>query len=97
MKKIALTLAAVAALGVAACTNQADEANSAENVSDLGMAENEAMDDVNVAANDAAAVNEADDALDNSAREVGEAVENTAKDLNNSAKDVGNAVEDAVD
>ncbi len=86
MKKIALTLAAVAALGVAACTNQADEANSAENVSDLGMAENEAMDDVNVAANDAASINAAENALDNAGAAIDNASDAVANVAGNTAE-----------
>jgi len=91
MKKIALSLAAVAALGVAACNPANNEANMADNATDMNLAGSEAIDDVNMAANDAAAVNATDDALDNAASDVG----NVASDAGNSISNGANAVENA--
>ena len=89
MKKIALSLAAVAALGVAAC-NPANEANMADNATDMNLAGSEAIDDVNMAANDAAAVNATDDALDNAASDAGNSVSNGANAVENAAEDAAN-------
>lgn len=86
MKKIAITLAAVAAFGVAACTPAADEA--ANNVTDIEATDNEANFDVNVSANDAAidaAGNTIDD-LGNAADDLGNAADNAATDLGNAAE-----------
>jgi hypothetical protein len=82
VKKIALTMAAVASLGLAAC-NAADtdaDANNTAEATDLGDTTNEAVTDVNAAATDA--MNAADAALDNAGQAVenaGEAVENAAE------------------
>jgi hypothetical protein len=86
MKKIALTIAAVAALGLAACDNARDDA--ANNTADLNATENEAYIDVNESANETGAVNSTNDALDS----VGDAVENTASDVGNAAEDAADAV-----
>ena len=74
MKKIALTVAAVASLGLVACGGGAETAatNDTNTVTDLGATGDEAVADVNAAASDA--VNAADAALDNA----GEAVENAS-------------------
>lgn len=72
MKKIALTIAAVASLGLAACGGEPAETNEA--LTDMN-ATDEAVMDVN------AATAEADNALDNAAEAVdnaSEAVENVA-------------------
>ncbi|HEX8621328.1 MAG TPA: hypothetical protein VF718_05095, partial [Allosphingosinicella sp.] len=64
MKKIAITAAAVLALGVAACNNTANDAGN--NATDLNATETEAGNDVNGAAydvNGAAAVSSTDNAL----------------------------------
>jgi hypothetical protein len=82
MKKIALTIAAVASLGLAAC-NGADttaDANNTAETTDLGDTGNEAVADVNAAAGDA--MNAADAALDNA----GEAVENASEAVENAAE-----------
>ena len=86
MKKIALTFAAIASLGLTACggneTTTADT-NTAE-TTDLGDTPNEAVTDVNAAASDA--MNAADAALDNAGQAVenaGEAVENAAEATTN--------------
>ena len=72
MKKIALTFAAVAALGVAACGEKAPE-----NVTDtdINVTTEEAVTDVN------AATEAADNALDNAA----ESVDNAANAVDNAA------------
>ena len=75
MKKVALTVA-VLALGLAACTKNAD--NNAANETAV---ENNAELDVNAATNDASALNAADNALENAGNAVenaGDAVENAA-------------------
>lgn len=92
MKKIALTAAAVLALGVAACTPAADD--NANNATDINATETEAGNDIDNAAVDAnGAVASTDNALDS----VGDAVSNTASDVGNAATDAGNAVANAVD
>lgn len=64
MNKIALTIAAVATLGLAACGGaETDAANDVNAVSELDATANEALVDVNAAD----AVNAADVALDNAA------------------------------
>ena len=87
MKKIAMTLVAVATLGLAACNASTDEA--ANNAVDVNMTENEADIDVNTAAG-AAAANSALDSVGNTLEDAGNAVENTAEDA-------ANAVDNAVD
>jgi len=84
MKKIGLTLAAVAALGVAACSGSNNEAGN--NTTDLNVTETEAGTDVNVSANDAAAVDATNNAIDdasNLASDAGNVVENAATDVSN--------------
>ena len=75
MKKIALTIAAVATLGLAACNGASDEVANDTNtaVTDMDATTDAALTDVNGAATDAAAMNAADAALDNAAA----AAENT--------------------
>ena len=82
MKKIGLTIAAVAALGLAACNNSAGEGTN--NAVDLNATETEAGNDIEASANEADAVNATDNALDAAGNTVG-----------NVASDVGNAAEDA--
>ena len=86
MKKIVITLAAVAAFGVAACTPAADEA--ANNVTDIEATDNEANLDVNLSAEDAAG-NALDD-LSNAADDAGNAIENVAADAGNVAENAVN-------
>ena len=83
MKKIALTIAAVATLGLAACNNTADDAtvNDANAVTEMDATTDAALTDVNGAATDAAAMNAADAALDNAAA----AAENTVEAVENAA------------
>ena len=84
MKKIGFTLVAVAALGVAACSGSNDEAGN--NVADINVTETEAGVDVNVSANEAAAVDATNNALDdasNGASDAGNVVENAATDVSN--------------
>ena len=86
MKKIGLTLVAVAALGVAACTGSNNEA--ANNTVDLNVTETEAGLDVNVATNEAGAVDATNNALDaagNGISDAGNAIENAAEDVSNAA------------
>lgn len=82
MKKIALTLVAVSALGLAAC-DRGTEANTA---ADNGAAENEAVEDVNASeaaqnALDAAgnAIDQAGESVENAADATAEAAENATK------------------
>ncbi|HEY0411966.1 MAG TPA: hypothetical protein VGD66_02345 [Allosphingosinicella sp.] len=92
MKKIALTLAAVAALGVAACTPKTDDA--ANNGADLNATENAAAVDVNGAAVDAnstTAVDATNSALDSAGNTLG----NAATDAGNAAAAGGDAVQNA--
>lgn len=79
MKKIALTLAAVASLGLAACDNGAtDTANEANGVTEMDATTNEAIVDVNAAAADAAVDNVVAD-VSNTADNASDAVENAAE------------------
>ena len=86
MKKIAMTLVAVATLGLAACNPSTDEA--ANNAVDINMTENEADVDVNGAAA-AAAGNSALDSVGNTLEDAGNAVENTAEDAVNAVDNAG--------
>ena len=84
MKKIGLTLVAVAALGVAACSGSNTDAGN--NITDINVTETEAGTDVNVSANEAAAVDATNNALDdasNVASDAGNVVENAASDVSN--------------
>jgi hypothetical protein len=87
VKKFALTLAAVASLGLAACgDNSTADANNTAETTDLETT-NEAVTDVNAAATDA--MNAADAALDNAGQAVenaGEAVENAAEAVEENAQ-----------
>lgn len=79
MNKIALTIAAVATLGLAACGGaETDAANDVNAVSELDATANEALVDVNAAD----AVNAADVALDNA----GAAVENAGEAVANAGE-----------
>ena len=80
MKKVALTVA-VLTLGLAACQDNAAD----NNTSTVNTVENEAVADVNAAANTA------DNALD----AAGNAVENAGNAVDNAADAVGNAAENA--
>lgn len=85
VKKIALTIAAVATLGLAACNNAATETNEANvAATDLEATSNEAMMDVDAAANEASALNAANAELDNA----GQAVENASEAVENAAEEV---------
>lgn len=90
MKKIAITIAAVAAFGLAACNDRAADTN---NATDVNATETEAGNDLDVAANDANAVSATDNALDS----VGNAVEGAAEGAANAATDAANTVSNAVD
>ena len=87
MKKIALTVAAVAALGLAACNNEAGETN---NATDLNATELEAGNDVDAAANDAGAATE--NALDS----VADTAENLAEDAGNLADEAAEAADNQI-
>lgn len=81
MKKIALTIAAVASLGLAACGGGADDAAVNDtNTIDLGTTGNEAEVDVNAANADAAnlTLDDAATAIDNGVDATGNAVSNAA-------------------
>ncbi|MDT9597951.1 lipoprotein [Sphingosinicella rhizophila] len=86
MKKIAITLAAVAAFTVAGCNGAADE--TANNVTDIEATDTEANLDVNLSAEDAAG-NALDD-LSNAADNAGDAIENVASDAGNVAENAVN-------
>jgi hypothetical protein len=95
MKKIAFTLAAVASLGVAACSGATDEAGN--NASDINTTAIETETDLNASANDAAAIDATNNALSNGvdaasnvASDAGNSIENGAAALSNS---VTNAAE----
>ena len=90
MKKFGLTIAAVAALGLAACNNAGNEAGN--NTADVNATEAEAGDDLNASVNEADAVNDTNNALDS----VGNAVSNTASDVGNAAEAGVNAVGNAL-
>ena len=83
MKKIALTLAAVASLGLVACSGaDTTEANTAD--ANVVETTNEAVVDVNAATADENAVAAAENALDaagNSVENAAEAVENVAENV----------------
>ena len=91
MKKIGLTLVAVATLGLAACGGANNEAGN--NTADVNATEYEAGNDLNASVNEAEAVNDTNNALDS----VGNAVSNTASDVGNAAEDAGNAVANTVE
>ena len=84
MKKIALTLAAVSALGLAACDRGTEANNAMENEAEA--TENEATEDLNAAEAADAALNTAanaaeatGEAIENAAEATGEAIENATK------------------
>lgn len=88
MKKIAITLAAIASLGVAACGSNNDAGN---NVTDINTTVTETETDVNASANDAAAIDATNSALGNTvdagsnlASDAGNSIENGASALSNS-------------
>lgn len=84
MKKIALTIAAVATLGLAACNDAATTETNEANIvaTDLEATGEEAIADVDAAAADA--MNAADAALDNA----GQAVDNAAEAVDTAAEEV---------
>jgi hypothetical protein len=89
MKKIAFTLAAVASLGVAACSGANNEAGN--NASDVNLTYDETGTDLNASANDAAAIDATNSSLDNGldaasnvASDAGNSIENGAAALSNS-------------
>ena len=79
MKKIALTVAALASLGLAACGDKADEANTVE--TNVEATTENALEDVN------AATAVADNALENAAA----AAENAADAAGDAAENIANA------
>jgi hypothetical protein len=81
MKKIALTVAVLASLGLAACGGGADEAADANAATDLNMTTEEALGDLNASM-------EADNALDNAAN----AVDNASMAVDNAAANTTNAM-----
>jgi hypothetical protein len=97
MKKIALTLAAVAALGVAACSGNTGDAGN--NATDYNMTANETDIDTNLSVNEASAVDATNNALDatgNAASDVGNTLGNAASDVGNAASGAANAVDNAI-
>ena len=88
MKKIAITLVAVATLGLAACNNAGTEAN---NMTDINATENAA--DVDVGNSTDAA----NSSLDNLASDAGNVASDAGNTIENGADAVGNAVENATD
>jgi hypothetical protein len=86
MKKIAFTLAAVASLGLAACTGSNDEAGN--NAADMNTTATETGMDTNESANDAAAV----DATNNGLDAAGNLVSDAGNSIENGAAAVSNAV-----
>jgi hypothetical protein len=82
MKKIALTVAVLASLGLAACGGGGDEAAETNAATDLNMTTEEALGDLN------AATDAADNALDNAAN----AVDNAADAAGNAADNATNAM-----
>lgn len=80
MKKIALTLAAVSALGLAACQG----GNETNNAADNGAVENEAVEDVN-----------ASEAAQNALDSAGNMIENAGEAVENAAEATEEAVENA--
>jgi len=79
MKKIALTIAAIASLGVAACGSNNEAGN---NASDVNTTATETGVDYNASTNDAAAIDATNTALGN-----------TVDDASNLASDAGNSIE----
>ncbi|MBV8686928.1 MAG: hypothetical protein JOZ90_07030 [Alphaproteobacteria bacterium] len=94
MKKIAITAAAVAALGLAACTsNSSTDANNTADINATGTA---AEVDVNAAAVDAnAAVDNTNSALDNAGATIGNAATDAGNAVANTADAAGDAVSNA--
>ena len=90
MKKIAITAAAVLALGLAACTPSSDTAGN--NATDVNATETETGNDIEASANEANAVSTTDNALDS----IGDAAANTASDVGNAGADAANTVTNAV-
>ena len=84
VKKIALALVAVSALGLAACQPSTEANNAADTNTEEAV--NEAIDDTN------AALEAADNALDSA----GNALENAGETVENAAEAVGEAAENAV-
>ncbi|MFL6856916.1 MAG: circumsporozoite protein [Allosphingosinicella sp.] len=94
MKKIALTLAAVAAFGVAGC--QKTDSTDANNTADVNATATEAGTDVNGAVADAnASASNATTATDNALDATGNAISNTASDVGNAAAAGAGAVSNA--
>ena len=84
MKKIALALVAVSALGLAACQQDAGTANAVD--TNTSNTVNEALEDTN------AALEAAGNALDSA----GSALENAGETVENAAEAAGEAAENAV-
>lgn len=82
MKKIALTLAAVSALGLAACEGR----NEANNTADNGAVENEAVEDVN----NAEAAQDALNTFENATETATEAGENLVDAATDATENTGN-------
>jgi hypothetical protein len=93
MKKIAFTLAAVASLGVAACSGASDEAGN--NVSDMNTTVTETGTDLNASANDAAAIDATNTSLDNGMDAAGNMASDAGNSIENGAAAVSNTVSNA--
>lgn len=85
MKKIALTVAAVAAFGLAACTDNGADAGN--NTADTNVTETEALEDVNASANDAGA------ATDNALDAFGNTVDSATNEITTEAEDLVNTLD----
>jgi hypothetical protein len=93
MKKIALTLAAVASLGVAACSGSNNEAGN--NASDVNTTVSETGTDLNASVNDAAAIDATNTALTTDANATMNATDTgaTMNAADTGANTAGNAAE----
>jgi hypothetical protein len=92
VKKIALTMVAVATLGLAACTGGTEANNAAGNESETT---NEANEDVGNAGDAENAANDALNTVVNAGSDVGNAASSAADAAGNVASDAGNAVSNA--
>jgi hypothetical protein len=95
MKKIAFTLAAVASLGLAACSGSNDEAGN--NVSDINTTVEETAVDTNASVNDAAAIDATNTSLDNLADGAGNLASDAGNSIENGAAAVSNTVTNAAE
>jgi hypothetical protein len=93
MKKIAFTLAAVASLGLAACSGANDEAGN--NAADMNTTVTETGTDLNASANDAAAIDATNSSLDNGMDAAGNLASDAGNSIENGAAAVSNTVSNA--